>query len=745
MFWLIQMTFSFVYNSLLDFVFFVITDAFFKLILGDTRNQGKKQTIWLIESGVLMLMCCLIHAFYHTPYLLLSLTLITFTFTQVLSRINVQYWWLNIRTKWDEYQQHQDSMQMRKRQIEQDEKLLRFRQDPNTRFITLNSSGQFVEVKPTVAQTSDSRIWSRLPKMNLKLRNVFKKTEEAQKAKLSEENSFNMHGGYNLHRGNTKPVLQRHDTPTSTGSWYGNLRRRPLHTSMSSPISSTYSSATSSLKTKFMTTFFPSREKVPPGIRNEGQNLCFMNSILQCISRSPHLLEELSKEMCKDSECSVVESTLVSSLLEILQNCSKYSSGTSLDPTIFRQAASSFPRCVVAPLTESQRQQDSAEFFMWLMDAVHIILNKNRKGDPSSKKSNNEQLKMLKFIYGDLNPSKIQELKAVCQQEINKAHGLQNDSYAEPIQRLSDLEWLTYKKDNDSVIDHLFTGQLVIGYHCLTDNHISVNMQTFNILPVPIVQPRDVSGLVNLEDCFTKFCNVEHLIGQDGLECSVCNSRQNLETPFTTRVGNPRTPNFRQTTLSSTDSAMSGMQSPLSGNTFMSPIPGNGELINDSGFHDNLFKTSTPIAGNFPLPNLPKQRLRDAERRCLLRRLPDCLVIQLMRFSFNHVTRQSCKLQSPVRIPLSDLDLTQIMFDTITNREDLSSTEASYKYDLYGVCVHLGANSTNFGHYISYCLHTDGQWYKFDDETVTQVNMQFELTTRELRENAYILFYKKKC
>lgn len=38
--------------------------------------------------------------------------------------------------------------------------------------------------------------------------------------------------------------------------------------------------------------------------------------------------------------------------------------------------------------------------------------------DSSTQKSNNDRLKMLKFIYGDLNPSKIQELKAVCQQEV---------------------------------------------------------------------------------------------------------------------------------------------------------------------------------------------------------------------------------------------------------------------------------------------------------------------------------------
>ena len=156
-------------------------------------------------------------------------------------------------------------------------------------------------------------------------------------------------------------------------------------------------------------------------------------------------------------------------------------------------------------------------------------------------------------------------------------------------------------------------------------------------------------------------------------------------------------------------------------------------------FRTMYSKPPRPISDNV----FPGQRLRDAERRCLLRQLPDCLTIQLMRFSYNPFTRQLGKVTSPVSIPLKNLDLTEIMFDTITNREELSEKDVCYTYDLYGVCCHVGADSTNFGHYISYCLQQDGKWYKCDDEIVTEVNMEFELTSREIRENAYILFYKK--
>ena len=321
---------------------------------------------------------------------------------------------------------------------------------------------------------------------------------------------------------------------------------------------------------------------------------------------------------------------------------------------------------------------------------------------------------------------------------------MDNDSYAEPVQRLSDLEWLSFKQKNKSTVDNLFTGQLVEAYHCLTDNHLSVNMQTFNILPVPIVAPRNVSGLVFLEDCFTRFCNIEHLIGKEGLACTFCNKNQTSKGDITPVISghvlggrSTRAKNIAQrSTLLTTDQ----VHSPSS---YMSPIVGQREIINDSGFHDNVFRTSTPVGEHStPLP-FPTQFLRDAQRRCLLRQLPDCLVIQLLRFTYNQFTQQSRKVTVPVSIPLKDLDMTNIVFDKVTNREDLTAGTDNYRYDLYGICLHLGSESTNFGHYICYCQEADGTWYKFDDDLVWDVNMEYEITTKEVRENAYLLFYKR--
>ncbi|OWF45254.1 ubiquitin carboxyl-terminal hydrolase 3-like [Mizuhopecten yessoensis] len=795
--WILDAVYSLFWNSLLDFVFFIIIDAFAKITLGDSRTPGEKKTIWFGESVILALTSIIIYFCDHTPVVLIFLTMITFVYTQSSGMVNVRNWYISLKTRWEEYQQHQDSVERMRIHLNNQQAYFRseqMRQEAAQRLAPYNrnvpfqmqqqqqhgmypvknlqqsrmgfasntqanlaSNQNFQPPNDVMQQTpSTPSFWSRLPRMSLP--NAFKRSSATTTTTTSsdddhyqlrkEEYSFSTEFSKNLRPNKQTPIGKVDYSPPIKPSLFGeNLGRRPLRRGFTSCPESSISES-SSLKKRFISAFgFSSTPEKPPGLRNEGQNLCFMNSILQCLARTPNLIQSLSTETSKESECTMEESLLLTSIVEILENCKVKGSAKVLDPIAFRQAASSLPNSVVALPTQRQAQQDAAEFYMWFMDSLHCLLNKNRKSnaDEAKKSKASERLKTLKFIYGDLNPAKLQDLKSACKQEIDQAHGLQNNSYAEPVQRLSDLEWLTYKADNNSIIDNSFTGQLVIGYHCLTDNRITVNMQTFNILPVPIVPPREVSGLVMLADCFTTFCNVEHLTGQDALDHnSWCPAAEKCTTPVQ-GLSTPSAPkvNGRKRGFSSVDSAVGSLGSPLTGNP-MSPIPGNGEFVNDSGFQDTVFKTSTPIADS-QFSFIPQhQRLKDAQRRCLLRQLPECLVIQLMRFNYNPFTRQSSKVQAPVSIPLRDLDLTQIMFDTVTNREDLSAPEHTHKYDLYGVCVHLGADTTSYGHYISYCLQSDNNtWYKFDDEDVTEVNMEYELTMRELRENAYILFYKK--
>jgi ubiquitin carboxyl-terminal hydrolase 8 len=276
------------------------------------------------------------------------------------------------------------------------------------------------------------------------------------------------------------------------------------------------------------------------------------------------------------------------------------------------------------------------------------------------------------------------------------------------------LEWLTYKDENASILDDLFTGQLVEAQHCTACNRISVNIQTFNILPVPIVGPRQISGIVHLDDCFAKFGTIEELYGPEGLQCEGCN-RAFMEQPAATPVRRP------------------GM-----GNGIVSPIANSSNIISDNSFSDSLFKTSTPIHGA-PVPRGIK--VTDGQRRSLLRQLPECLIVQLLRFSFHQ--GQPRKVYRPVSIPLNTLDLTSLIIDNVMKREDLTALHTCFRYNLYGLVLHLGGESTGFGHYVAYTQASNNVWYKFDDHNVTEVNMEYELNTKTVRENAYLLFYKK--
>lgn len=97
-------------------------------------------------------------------------------------------------------------------------------------------------------------------------------------------------------------------------------------------------------------------------------------------------------------------------------------------------------------------------------------------------------------------------------------------------------------------------------------------------------------------------------------------------------------------------------------------------------------------------------------------KLPRNLIIQLKRFRC-HIIPQ--KLDSRCQFEL--------------NLDMLDSNGNIFRYTLVAVGVHLG--SVLGGHYFAYCLRD--RWYKFDDETVTEVDL-----SKVLGSQAYLLCYK---
>ena len=112
----------------------------------------------------------------------------------------------------------------------------------------------------------------------------------------------------------------------------------------------------------------------------------------------------------------------------------------------------------------------------------------------------------------------------------------------------------------------------------------------------------------------------------------------------------------------------------------------------------------------------------NAKRQLVFWKTPDVLVMTLKRFNMMH------KVTKMIDFPLEGLDLS----DYVNGYDKHRSV-----YDLYGVSNHTGG--TMGGHYYAYCKMDDGNWYDFNDSTVTPMKSSEVVTSA-----AYVLFYRKR-
>lgn len=113
----------------------------------------------------------------------------------------------------------------------------------------------------------------------------------------------------------------------------------------------------------------------------------------------------------------------------------------------------------------------------------------------------------------------------------------------------------------------------------------------------------------------------------------------------------------------------------------------------------------------------------NGEKQVVFWSLPNVLIITLKRFYGNK------KIQSLIEFPLEDLDLTKYI---------VGYDKESYKYDLYGICNHMGGPLG--GHYTAFVKNPNDNWYHFNDTNVNKIDNISKLVS----PNAYCLFYRKK-
>lgn len=307
--------------------------------------------------------------------------------------------------------------------------------------------------------------------------------------------------------------------------------------------------------------------------------------------------------------------------------------------------------------------------------------------------------------------------------QLARVDGSDHSSYVDLVTSLSNLDWLLYKNQNRSIVDDLFTGQQVSASYCLGCKHISVSTDTFRIMTLPV--PLNCDS-ITIRSCFEQLIEVEHLtqLNRPRIESCKCFS-QNILPGNSHHLYNSSS-NFQTSTPNGPQQRGAGNFpcSPGMG-ALLSPING---VSRDQRIEPPSYTTLTPMSFN------PPATIVDCHRQTSLQRLPDCLVVQLLRFRF--VDNSSFKIRTRVKLSIDPVDLSSLVLVRRTPRQPLL-------YSLYGICLHSNSMSTTSGHYFAYSLSSDGQWYLFNDSTVSRVEIESELGKREVQENAYILYYRR--
>jgi ubiquitin C-terminal hydrolase len=138
-----------------------------------------------------------------------------------------------------------------------------------------------------------------------------------------------------------------------------------------------------------------------------------------------------------------------------------------------------------------------------------------------------------------------------------------------------------------------------------------------------------------------------------------------------------------------------------------------------------MFTTPEILEGDNAWFNEKTGKKEDVKKQISFWNFPKILIITFKRFTPDGTN----KLNYLIDFPLYNLDVSKYI---------KGYNAEQYKYDLYGVCNHIGG--VTGGHYTSFVKNSQNKWYHYNDDAVEILQDEQKIVT----PMAYCLFYRKK-
>ncbi|XP_069460777.1 ubiquitin carboxyl-terminal hydrolase 21 isoform X6 [Ambystoma mexicanum] len=227
------------------------------------------------------------------------------------------------------------------------------------------------------------------------------------------------------------------------------------------------------------------------GLRNLG-NTCFMNAVLQCLSNTKPLRDYCLRQENRQEQIGVsrAQQELTEAFIDVISALWHPDSSEAVNPGRFKAIFQKY-----VPSFTGYSQQDAQEFLKFLMDRLHVEINRKCRRTPS--------------ILSDVKRASVLE----------PSDSMSDDERANQM-------WKRYLEREDSKIVDLFVGQLKSCLKCQACGYRSPTFEVFCDLSLPIPKKGFTSGKVTLLDCFTLFTKEEELNSENAPQiCDRCRQR----------------------------------------------------------------------------------------------------------------------------------------------------------------------------------------------------------------------------